>query len=169
MKTKSYLAVGLAIAMLAAPMLSFAAEAVNKFPRSQGGLAHDNMSFMGVKVKRITLSATAALLVTGEGFLDAVCTYGGTIGKYSMAFDTGDIVALSALTPTALALAITPPVYTQIGTVVVNSGGAPKEGACFVPVAPIKFVHALYGKNDAATELSLFYVHCSDGTNPCAP
>ncbi len=150
-----------AVAFLASS--GYAAEVANKFPTSQGGQSHEMLQFMGLKVKRITASASATALVSGPGFLDAICPFGGTLGKYSMAYDT-------YTNPTAVAddnytLAISPKVYTTNDTTSAQHG----QMGCWVPPAPIKFITGMYGKQDSAGHSTQYFVHCSDGSNPCAP
>lgn len=166
-KLKKFIGASLAIGLLALstlhPVIATATEAANKFPSSQGGLKHENLNFQGVKTKRLTLTATSALLVNGPGFLDAICPMGGTLGKYSGAFDTGgQQVAGSIFVAANNGYKISPHVYTNTDT---TSSNANK--GCWVPPAPVKFVTGLYGgQNDAGHE-TLFFVHCSDGSNPC--
>jgi hypothetical protein len=144
-------------------------ETANKFPSSQGGLKHENLNFQGVKVKRVSATATAKLLVTGQGFLDAICAFGGVSGKYSLAFDTGSehpTNGADLITATDIAnYAISPRVYTVLDTGSALGGNL----GCWFPPAPIKFVNGLYGANNDSGHTALFLVHCADGTNPCAP
>lgn len=154
-----------ALAFVLALGASAHAETSSKFPRSQGGLAHENLNFFGVRVStRILASTDATVLVKGEGFLDAICPIGGTLGQYSMAYDTwGDPTAANMASYT---YAISPQVYVRLDTGS-NQGGWGAQ--CFAPTTPIKFVYGLYGKQSHSGHNTLYYWHCSDGENPCIP
>lgn len=171
-KLKKCLGAGLAIGLLAlsvmVPVKSHAASVIesatvnNKFPPANVGV-HDKLDFYGMKVKRIVLSSADALLVTGAGFLDMICASGGTLGKYSMAYDTADTAYNSSVTSSAN-YAISPTVFTSTDT---TSSNANK--GCWIPPAPIKFAKGLYGEANDANHTTLYFVHCSDGSNPCVP
>jgi len=160
---KSFLGVALAAVMAFAPLKSHA-EAANSAPKDglRAGL-HTSMQFMGVKVKRINMTATSALLVTGEGLLYGICANEGTLGKYSAAFDTaGQQIAGNIFTAANNAYKITPDVYTVTDT---TSSQANK--GCWFPPVPIKFATGLYGGQNDAGHQSFFLVGCSDSSNPC--
>lgn len=153
----------LALVVLAAVASgSYAVEALNKYPPANVGV-HETLDFYGVKTTRLVLTASDASLVTGAGFLDAICPFGGTLGKYSMAFDT-DHTAFNSGVTSAVNYEISPRVYTTNDT---TSAAHGMQG-CWIPPAPIKFVNGLYGQQDDAGHTTLFYVHCSDASNPCS-
>lgn len=170
-KLKKLLGAGLAIGLLALSVLfpmKAAAEARNSHPASNVGY-HQRLDFYGLKAKRVVASATATALVVGPGFLDAICTFGGTLGKYSMAFDTiggsgvGDNSGNTDFPSSSHQYAISPKVYTTNDTTSSQHG----QLGCWVPPAPIKFIAGLYGDADSAGHTTLYFVHCSDGDNPC--
>lgn len=169
-KIKNFLGAVLGLAVLAASMLTpgaaLAAETRNRFPTDQGR-AHENLSFYGMKPKRIVASATGTLLVTGEGFLDGICSFGGVAGAYSLALDSGE--GASGLTIHSHSLALAGPVFTatvaESGSISLGDG----VGCWFPKPGPIKFVNGLVGINSAAAATSVFYVHPSSGLNPWAP
>lgn len=143
------------------PSFSHAAEAANASPQplNRAGIV-EMLQYQGIKVKRISASSTATLLHNGPGFLDAICSFGGTLGKYSIAYDT---LAITGVADDLYTNAISPKVY------VANDSTSAQGGmlGCWVPPAPIKFVSALYGKASDAAHQTFFYGHCSDGSNPC--
>lgn len=156
-------------AMLAAllalsPVVSYAeSENASQVQGGNFGGLHESLDFSGVKVKRVVASATATLLATGEGFLDGICPFGGTLGQYSMAYDA---VATDgpSIVEDAFAYSISPKVYTT------NDSTSSAHGmvGCWYPPAPVKFLTGLYGKASNAGHSTLFLVHCSDGSNPCS-
>ena len=153
----------LALVLAFAPVASYA-ETESSSPNqgaSFGGL-HNNLIFMGVKVKRIILSSTDAQLFTGEGFLDAICPFGGTLGKYSMAYDTAASTYNDFGASSSANVAVSPMVYTNTDS---TSNDANK--GCWIPPAPIKIVNGLRGEANDSGHVTLFLVHCSTGTNPC--
>lgn len=161
-KLKQLCGVALVLAFAASLPLRSHAENANRAPQdgSRGGL-HENLKFQGRKTKRIVASASATLLVSGEGFLDAICAFGGTLGKYSMAYDTaaGDFVADDTYT-----YAITPKVYTTNDSTSAQHGNV----GCWEPRDPVKFTAGLYGKASNNGHATLYYVHCANGANPCS-
>lgn len=174
MKNKLKMFAGLALAMLALSVCPVKAHAVasstetaaniNKFPTANVGV-HDKLDFYGLKVKVITQTSTSSLLHTGAGFLDAICPYEGTLGKYSAAFDTaGEQVAGNIFVAANSSYRLSPNVYTNTDT---TSADANK--GCWFPPAPIKYATGLYGGQNDSGHTTLYYVHCSDGDNPCLP
>ncbi len=167
-KLKKFIGAGLALGLLALSIaypVTVAAEGANRFPAANVGV-HDKLDFYGLKTKRISATTTAALLFSGEGFLDSICAFGGTSGKYSLAFDTGGetVAAQDLITASKIAsYVISPRVYTAVDTASSNGGNL----GCWVPPAPIKFVNGLYGANNDSGHTALFFVHCSTGSNPC--
>lgn len=162
MKGIKMLFAALLVASATAAPMQVRAESASTAPQLAGraGIA-PSLDYYGLKVKRIVASATGTLLASGELFLDAICPFGGTLGKYSMAFDTGDVIGANGAAPS---YAISPRVYTTNDTTSAQHG---MQG-CWVPPAPIKVVNALYGRQDDAGHSTLFLVHCSSGTNPCS-
>jgi len=169
-KLKKVGLVALALAALAvAPV--HAAESGNQSPAQAGqwGGIHQNLDFMGMKVKRLVATGTAKLLVSGEGLLYGVCAFGGTVQKYSMAFDTTasaqlEAVGLGGTTDhnANYEYALSPKVFTTptYDTTSENRG-------CWFPPNPVKFTTGLYGDQDDSGHSTVFYVGCSDGDNPC--
>jgi hypothetical protein len=136
----------------------------NQLPRANAGF-HSRLDFYGTKPLRLIGSVngtTATLLHAGAIFLDAVCPFGGTIGKYSLALDSGANAA--GLTIDSLSLAATPNV-----PVIDSTSAGYVSGGCWVPRAPIKLANGLVGVQNSSGHSTLFYVHCSDGDNPCVP
>lgn len=152
-----------AVAMVAAvAVVSPAfAEDLNKFPRTSGG-AHENLNFYGSKPKVVNKTAVPQLLVTGEGFLDGICPFRGTLGKYSLALDSGS--GASGLSIDSFSLALSPNVYTAVDTTSAQHG---MQGCWVPPNGPVKFINGLVGAQSDAGHVTLFYVHCSSGANPC--
>jgi hypothetical protein len=139
---------------------------INKFPAANVGV-HDKLDFYGTKPLRLigSVNGTAAtLLHAGALFLDAVCPFGGTIGKYSLALDSGDSASVANLTIDSLSLAATPNV-----PVIDSTSAGYVSGGCWRPNAPIKLAHGLVGVQNSSGHSTLFYVHCADGDNPCIP
>lgn len=166
---KKYLGAALGLLVLGAsvlvPVQAFA-ESQNRMPGSQGGLKHENLSFYGVKIKRIVRSATPTQLFTGEGFLDAICPFGGTAGKYSIALDSGE--GASGLSVHSHSLALSGPAFTVVAP---DTGANLPNGpdGCLRFPNPRKFTNGLVGAADDAGHSTLFEVHCSSGPNPCTP
>jgi hypothetical protein len=136
----------------------------NVFPPANVGV-HDNLSFYGSKPLRLigAVNGTAAtLLHAGAIFLDAICPFGGTLGKYSLALDSG--ANASGLTIDSLSLAASPNV-----PVIDSSSSGYAQGGCWRPSTPIKLANGLVGVQNSSGHSTLFYVHCSDGDNPCVP
>lgn len=162
----------LSLALASVPVQSHAtsssvesATAINKFPSANTGV-HDKLEFYGMKPLRITTHTTGAqLLHVGAIFLDAICPWGGTLGKYSLALDSGANSA--GLTFDSIALAASPNVY--IDSASSGSLGSLGKNGCWVPPFPVKLANGLVGVQNDTAHQTLFYVHCSDGTNPCVP
>ena len=167
-KIKKFLGATLGLLVLGATILTAVpaqAETRNLFPGTPAG-KHENLSFYGMKPKRIVASATATQLVVGEGFLDGICSFGGAEGAYSLALDSGE--GASGLSVNSHSLAIGIPVFTS--TVLGTTSGALGNGyGCWWPKNPVKFVNGLVGVNSAGAATSHFYVHPSSGQNPWAP
>jgi hypothetical protein len=156
-----------AAALVLAVGLTFAAPAVHAenssvAPSYAGGIRHVNRDFAPNKTKRVIATTTGQQLASGEGFLDAICPFGGTAGKYSMALDSAQTAA--NLTVDSLSLAIAAPVYTQVDSG--NLSGSLSGCVNFTP--PRKFVNGLVGVQNSAGHSTLFLIHCSDGSNPCS-
>jgi hypothetical protein len=137
---------------------------INKFPAANVGV-HDKLDFYGTKPLRLigSVNGTAAtLLHAGALFLDAICPFGGTIGKYSLALDSGANAA--GLTIDSLSLAASPNV-----PVIDSTSAGYVSGGCWRPAAPIKLANGLVGVQNSSGHSTLFYVHCADGDNPCIP
>lgn len=164
---KKYLGAALGLLVLGASVLPALAESQNKMPGSQGGLKHENLSFYGVKVQRIVRSATGTLLFTGEGFLDAICPFGGTVGKYSMALDSGE--AAAGLTVHSHSLVLAQPAFTVTDPDTSSSELPNGPDGCLRFPNPRKFVNGLVGIANDAGHTTIYEVHCSSGTNPCTP
>jgi hypothetical protein len=137
---------------------------INKFPAANTGV-HDKLDFYGSKPLRLIGSVngtTATLLHAGAIFLDAICPFGGTIGKYSLALDSG--ANASGLTIDSLSLAASPNV-----PVIDSTSAGYVSGGCWWPKSPIKLANGLVGVQNSSGHSTLFYVHCSNGNNPCVP
>lgn len=159
---KKFAAAALAVAAVGIGSLVHA-ENQNRMPSSQGGLKHENLNFIGTKPKVISASNSATQLVTGEGFLDGICAFGGTTGHYALPIDSG---STSGITTSSLSLAIGPKVYTTTAP----ATNAELNKDCWTPPGgPVKFIHGLVGIHDDTGHTALYYVHCNDGSNPCAP
>lgn len=163
-KLKMLFGAMLAFALAFAPVVTHS-ENENTPPAvggSFGGL-HPNLDFYGVKPCRITLSTTAVLCKSGEGFLDAVCVSGGVSDKYSLGLDSG--IAGTRSVTNSNDLVLTPMVFTSVDTKSLNGGAwcwnAKKEAG-----GPVKFVNGLVGVQQAATETTILYWHYSSGLNP---
>ncbi len=165
MKMKNLL-LGLILASIVASGQKTHAEAANGSPTVAGraGIA-EMLNYQGIKTKRIVASAAATSLHAGPGFLDAICPFGGTLGKYSLAYDTTGAPADSAVGQDVFTYVISPKVYTTNDSTSAQHG----QMGCWYPPAPIKFVNGLYGRQSDSGHSTVYYVHCSDGTNPCVP
>lgn len=175
--TKSMIAAILALALVATHPVSAAAENAAKAPKHSGGIVFSDPSFIGLKVARLRQTTTATELVTGQGLLYAICPEGGTLGKYTVAFDytlsEGDNFPSNPFT-TKLQdggepskYMITPTVPTRIISTQWGASGEPyASSACFVPPWPVRFSLALIGAADNAGHNTLFYYRLDDGTNP---
>lgn len=150
----------MALALVAGFGLFGYAENAKQAPNMPGraGL-HENLKFYGMVPCRISASTTAVLCKAGEGFLDAVCPSGGTLGKYSLALDSG--VAGTRSVTNSDTLVLTPMVYTHIDT---GSRGA--FNGCWELKEPARFVNGLVGVQSDAGHSTLLYWHRSDGENP---
>lgn len=169
MQKKNYLMGFLALALVASvliPQASYSAEKGNQMPQARAG-AHQSLEFFGVKVFRVSASATATHLVNGEGLLYGICAFAGTLGQYSLAYDTTHNTAQgepAAVLDDNYSLAISPEVYVVNDT----STSGPQNKGCWEPLRPIKFLTGLYGKASNSGHQTQYYVGCTDGQNPCA-
>jgi len=135
-----------------------AAEGMKKFPPAQAGY-HEGLTFYGATPMRILKSASAQLLVTGEGLLDAICPLGGVSGQYSLAFDSA---SASGITVNSELKAISRNAFVRL-----DSAADTGDGGCWIPKwGPVRFVNGLVGIQSTATHSTLFYVHASSGGNP---
>lgn len=160
------LACGVALALALAPMMAFASGGIRTAPTMGSGRAglHQNLSFYGASVYRGT-AATGEQLITGESFLDMICTIGGTVGQYSMAMDSaGGASSVVTTKPAYWAMAIAPQVFVQNGTTSQAPAGC--GAGCWCPPFPIRFESGLVGVQSATGHTSLYYVHSSSGSNP---
>lgn len=159
---KFVLACSLAVAVIVLPVMSaLAAQKTAPFMGTTRAGLHENLSFYGTAVYRVNATATAQQLVTGNGFLDMICTLGGTLGKYSLALDSG--TGASGLTVDSWSLAISPQVFVRLGTTVVSGEAGP---GCWSPRNPVRFENGLVGIADHSGHLTMFHVHSSTGSNP---
>ena len=155
----------LALVLAFAPVVSYA-EAENSRPINGGnfGGLHDNLDFYGVKQCRVNRSTTAVLCKSGEGFLDAVCSSGGTGGAgYSLAVDSG--IAASTTLANSEALVLTPIVFALADTTAAQ-GQQNCWSAKTSAGGPVKFVNGLVGIQSGATHTTIVYWHYSGGQNP---
>lgn len=160
-KQSKVVAALLGIALL---LPAFASAGVKQSPfqgTSRAGI-HENLSFYGTAVYRANNTTVPQQLVTGEAFLDMICTVGGTIGAYSLALDSAE--GMAGLTVDSWAYAISPQVFVQNGTTSQAPAGC--GAGCWCPPFPIRYENGLAGLNSATGHVSLFYVHTSTGTNP---
>lgn len=160
MKKRKMLCLALVLSIVglyAAPVM-FAESAKNAPVMTTRAGLHQNLVFYGSSVARIVRTTAPQLLVTGEGFLDAICPLGGDAGGYSLAFDS----ALSASVGLdSMSLAISRNAWVRLDSTQSDDSG------CWVPKwGPIRFVRGLVGVQSSASGVTLFYVHESDGANP---
>jgi hypothetical protein len=112
-----------------------------------------------VKVCRTTASTTAVLCTAGEGFLDAICPSGGTLGQYSLGIDSG--VAATRSVTNSDTLVISPTVFTHTDTTS-TPGGLP----CYVPAKPQRYLLGLVGVQSSAGHTTVILYHKTNGSNP---
>lgn len=155
---KLFLALGLSVGLFA-PVY---AEVSAPFQGGNRAGLHENLSFYGTSVYRVNATTVGQQLITGESFLDMICTVGGTVGQYSIALDSAS--GASGLTQDSVSLAISPQVFVQNGTTSQAPAGC--GAGCWCPPSPVRFKLGLVGVQDDGTHTSLFYVHTASGTNP---
>lgn len=173
---KQFVALGLALGLaLIAPAQSLATAA--KAPKHSGGIVFSDPSFIGIKAVRLDSSTTPTQLVSGQGLLYAICPDGGTLGKYTVAYDytlsEGDNFPAAPLNNllqdggNATKYAISPPVSTRkLSTEWGPSGNPYAAHDCFVPPFPIRFELGLIGVNSDSGHRALFLYRLDDGSNP---
>ncbi len=168
----------LALALAACVSGKALAETANAAPHPLNTAGSvEGLTYQGVKKGVLPASSSGKLIHTGPGFLDAICPFFGAAGTYTLAYDEADggEFANGLTASNNLSYALTPAVftvgaYTAIATGEANVGGYPGMRGCFVPPAPIKFVNGLYaqGNGGVTGHTTIFYLHCSDGSNPCS-
>lgn len=134
---------GIAVLALAAFVMGLGASSAmaGEFvgPSFSGGKYFNDPSFIGLDVCVLDESdGGAEMCYTGHGLLYAICPTGGTLGKYSLAFDTIAAYSTDEHSRTDI---ISPPAFTTLppGT----SGDAAYEGVCWEPKWPVKFYTGL--------------------------
>ncbi len=137
------------------------AEEMNKYPPANVGV-HESLAFYGSKVMVQDDATTSAVRIfNGEGLLDEVCAMNGVAGQYTMVFDYSTTTGITAA---SYAYALTPLVFTAVGTNGgVDSGCGP---GCYCPRNPKKFSLGIVSFQSAASHQTLFSVHSSTGVNP---
>ncbi len=174
MKMKNLL---LALALAACASGKALAETANAAPHplNVSGIV-EGLTYQGVKPAVLVASSSGKLIHTGPGFIDAICPYFGTGGTYTLSYDEVDGGELiNGLTAgTALSYAITPAVFTAGAYTAANPNGVVSGvyngmQGCWIPPAPVKFITGLYafGNGGVTGHTTLFYLHCSNGANPC--
>lgn len=159
----------LGLALLGAMFLSLDARAESaKSAPSPSGRAgiYENLDFYGVKTSSLNKTTTAKLVTSSEGFLDELCAFGGTSGKYTLAWDTG-ITAGASLDPfTAGSFSGNSVLLTPLVLTYSDTGSLANREYCYKPKYPVRFVNGLVIVNNDASHISVVRYHLSDGSNP---
>ncbi len=171
MKKMVAAALGLALGLFVPSLASAAARA----PKHSGGIVFEDPSFIGLNKAYIDKSVTSSQLVTGSGLLYAICPDGGTLGKYTVAYDytlseganfpTNPFTTSLIDTGNPFKYAISPIVGTRVLTTDWLSAAFPNE-TCWTPVWPVRFELGLIGANNDTGHRALFLYRLDTGANP---
>lgn len=154
------------LAMVGLVPLPAAAESVK--PTAQNGVqTFDNPSFYGLLSTRTTegSGASAFLAIAGSAgdlLVYSICARGGTIGNYSVLFDTDIATGLDVNTRANIwgkAMSVGNPTNDVSGVSQANTGG------CYVPPWPRLFTNGMAIIQNATTHYTEVLYRLNDGRN----
>jgi hypothetical protein len=181
----------LCIVAVVALQASAAASTQSKEPTYSSGVGFTgNPSFIGLKSTSTygpnsgavlsNLNASKAKQLLGQpgtagkvsGLLYAICASGGTLGKYSLAYDTNmpGTIDMNSRSEDGKQQLITPPVFTKVFTT--PTGAATDTMSynlaptCWVPVWPQQFRSGLLGVQSDTGHDTIYYYRLDSGSNP---
>lgn len=151
---------GIAVLVLSAFVMGLGANAMageTKGPSHSGGRYFSDPSFIGLdKCVLDETDGKAEMCYTGAGLLYAICPSGGTLGKYSLAFDTIAAYTTDEHSRTDI---ISPPARTSIDTT-----SEVERNVCWEPRWPVKFYDGLLMIANDAGHTTVYLYRKADGS-----